>query len=229
MFRELFGGMGGSGIGGGMRMGGASLFGGADDDDPFASMMMMGGGLKGMRGAGGVKRQRSQQRARAVPADVLPAGAVVRLNGLNGGAHLNGSTGTISEYDPAKQRYVVALADGTTIAVKPTNVRQVLSDATVVGTTKAELNGKVAASATFDAESGRYQCEGLQPNGAVVALKPENVRLPADCRVNICGVTSRPSLNGQVGRVTSVHNDRYVVQLPSNEQVSLKLGAVAAC
>jgi len=238
LFRELFGGGLSGGMGGGLggAMGGGmgrssmggGLFGG--DDEAFASMMMgrgLGGGVKGMPGIGGLKRQRSCH-ARA-PVNVLPAGTVVRLSGLNGSAHLNGVSGTISEHDAARQRYVVSLPDGSSIAVKPSNVQQVLSDATVVGTSKAELNGKVAASATYDTASGRYKCEGLQPDGTVVALRPENVRLPTDCRVTIGGVTSRPALNGQVGRVASVQNDRYVVQLPSNEHVSLKLGAVAAC
>lgn len=188
--------------------------------------------MGGLKGAGcGLKRQRSHRARADARTDVLPAGVVVRLVGLSS-TSLNGSVGHVSEYDEVKQRYVVSLADGASIAVKPTNVRQVLSDARVVGTSKAELNGKVAASATFDESSGRYQCEGLQPDGRVLSLKPENLVLPAECRVVIGGVSSRPELNGRIGRIATVSNERYVVQLAGDmagESVSLRLGAVTAC
>jgi len=159
---------------------------------------------------------------------MLSPGTVVRLTGLNSD-ELNGTAATVSDYDGTRQRYVVEQADGSSIAVKPANVRQVLTDATVVGTSKTELNGKVAAAATFDAASGRYQCEGLSSIG-LVSLKPENVRLPQDCRVTVAGVSSRPALNGRVGRVSAIDKDRYVVTLSQPEEtVSLRFGAVAAC
>ena len=219
MFAQFFGGGAGGGMGG-MH----SLFG---DDDPFAGLMggrgmRMGGG--GM-GGGGHKRRR---RAAAVAADILPPGTVCRLAGLSA-ANLNGAAATVEELDANKMRYAVTLGDGQTISVKPSNLRQVISDARVVGTSKEELNGKVAASATYDSTSGRYVCEGLKADGTSISLKPENLILPPDCRVTIEGVTSRPGLNGKVGRVAGVERDRYVVQLPDNEQVKLRFGAVAAC
>lgn len=224
MFSQFFAKGGGSPFGGG-----GSPF-GAGDDDPFASLMGiggMGGGMGGFGGmGGGPKRRRPSSSASAV--DTLPAGTVVRLTGLSSGGR-NGAAATVREYDATRQRYVVELTDGESIAVKPSNVRQVLTDAKVVGTSKAELNGKVAAAATFDAASGRYQCEGLT-DGTVVSLKPENVMLPQDCRVTVAGVASRPALNGRVGRVAAVDRDRYVVQLAQpDETVSLRFGAVAAC
>ena len=150
-------------------------------------------------------------------ADILPPGTVCRLAGLSA-ANLNGAAATVEELDANKMRYAVTLVDGQTISVKPSNLRQVISDARVVGTSKEELNGKVAASATYDSTSGRYVCEGLKADGTSISLKPENLILPPECRVTIEGVTSRPGLNGKVGRVAGVERDRYVVQLPDNER-----------
>jgi len=209
MFAQFFGAMGG---GGGMRMKSGSPFG----DGDFASLM---GGL-----GGGPKRRRAN---RAPTVDTLPSGTVARLTGLHSEA-LNGKRATIGEFDEAKGRYVVHMADGSSVAVKRSNLRQVLTDATCVGTSKAELNGRVAAAATYEPTTGRYQCEGLKPDGTVVSLKPENIRLPKDCRVTVDGVASRPALNGRVGMVAGVENDRYLVRLPE-ETVSLRFGAVTAC
>merc|ERR1719231_467784 len=116
-----------------------------DADDPFASLMM-GGGLGGM--PNGSKRPRPSHAARA---DILPPGTLVRLTGLSSES-LNGKTARVLEWHPQRARYVVGLsADDSSIAIKPSNVRQLISDARVVGTSKQELNGRVAASATYDA------------------------------------------------------------------------------
>ena len=58
---------------------------------------------------------------------------------------------------------------GGTLAAKPANVRQVVAEARVVGTSQPQLNGKVAATATYDRASKRYRMEGLAGNGGVVA------------------------------------------------------------
>jgi curved DNA-binding protein CbpA len=229
LFHQLFADGGLGGLGGGMRMGGGGSPFGNDDSDPFASMMGglggLGGGMGVGLGAGGPKRRRASSRA--APADTLAPGTVVRLAGLSAEA-LNGTSATVREYDVAKARYVVELADGSSVAVKTSNVRQVVSDATVVGTSKDALNGRTAAAAVFDKESGRYICEGLKADGSALSLKPENVRLPSQCRVTVSGVASRPALNGRVGTIAAVDGERYLVRLP-DETVSLRFGAVAAC
>ena len=144
-------------------------------------------------------------------------------------ASKNGSVARVEDFDDAKQRYVVTLADGVSIAVRPQNLRQVISEATIVGTSQRDLNGKTAAAATYDHASKRYRCEGLKHDGSVLSLRPENVILPQECRVKIDGVSSRKELNGRIGKVSGVENERYIVQLSNNEAVRLKFGAVAAC
>lgn len=235
LFAQLFGGLGSKG---GMRMGGLT----DTDDDPFASLLggmhgmagMAGGpgggmgSLGGMGGMGGMAGTSKRRRASSMIAtDTLLPGTVVRLAGLSSAA-LNGSAGTVRDYDSPKERYVINLSDGSSIAVKPCNVRQVVSDAKVIGTSKEDLNGRVAATTVYDKDTGRYVCEGLTLDGTALSLKPENVMLPIECRVSIGGVTSRPSLNGRVGCITGVDRDRYLVRL-SDETVSLRFAAVAAC
>ena len=144
-------------------------------------------------------------------------------------ASYNGAAGTVQAWDEARGRYVVALADGGSLSVKPQNARQVVTEARVVGTSQHQLNGKVAAAATFDRQSKRYRCEGLASDGGTVALKPENVVLPHKTRVTIQDVVSRPQLNGRAGRIIDVEADRYVVELPGQDPLKLRFHAVAAC
>ena len=108
---------------------------------------------------------------------------------------------------------------------------QVVTEAKVTGTSKSEINGRTASSATYDRKAKRYRCEGLQPDGTVLSLKPENVVLPARTRVTIDGVASRPALNGCSGTVRAVDEaaGRYDVQMAGGEAVRVRFGAVAAC
>merc|ERR1712070_330406 len=111
---------------------------------------------------------------------------------------------------------------------RPENARQVVAEARVVGTSQSHLNGKLASAATYDRSSKRYRVEGLASDGGMVAIKPDNLQLPQKTHVTIDGVASRPALNGKQGRIIDVANDRYVVELPDREQLSLRFGAVAA-
>ena len=248
MFRAFFGGAGGSAAGRGfdddddlaellgrrgMGMGGGGMGMGGGGMPGLAEMMMggMGGGMgSGMGGRFPGRGQRlGGSRAAAggggERCDVLPAGAAVEVLELSNQPALNGRKGTIERYDDARQRYHVVV-DGATVALRPANVRQVVAEARVAGTSQPDLNGRVAAAATFDKASGRYRAEGLAPH--TVALRPEHVVLPPRTRVEVSGVSSRPTLNGQLGAIVGADAERYTVQLP-HETVRLRFGAVAAC
>ena len=110
--------------------------------------------------------------------------------------------------------------------MRPANVRQIIAEARVEGTSNAEYNGRIAASASFDTPSGRYVVEGVAERP--VAIKPENLILPPHTRVTITGVSSRPELNGKAATIMSSDGrERYTVQVgESGEQMRLKLGAV---
>jgi len=198
------------------------------DDDPF--MAFMGGGMMGGGGMGSRRtRQKSSGRG-SQRIDTLACGTTVRLCDLNQ-ERLNGRAATIKDYDEDKGRYVVCVENSSSpLAVRPKNVRQVLSGlARVVGTSQEAINGKVAVTATYDAATRRYQCEGLKEDGSVLAIKPENLLLPKECTVTIDGVQSKPGLNGRVGRIRDIENERYVVELDESEAVRLRFGCVAAC
>jgi len=199
------------------------------DDGSFGGLFGMSG-IPSMMTSAGARRnaRRNSARSKEPPCDVLPPDTSIKLTGLSNTAY-NGMHGVIRGWDESKQRYQCELQDGSNLAVRRTNLRQVVSEARVVGTTQPSMNGRVAASATFDPVSKRYRVEGLTSNGNIIALKPENIVLPQKTRVTIDGVVSRPSLNGQTGSIIDVNSDRYVVQLPHNEQLSLRFGAVAAC
>lgn len=242
IFEKLFSGHGGFGVGaddagpfgglggglGGVRFGAGGGFGGLGMSGGMSSGI--NGGMPSMFGLGGMP-QRARASSSAGHSGALPNGTHIRLQGLND-ARRNGALGTIESFDPVKQRYtVVVTADQQTVAIKPSNVVQIVSDATVVGTSQARYNGRVAAAATYDAASKRYRVEGLTPDGKTLALKPENVRLPERTQVTIDGVQSRPALNGKRGRIVDVDSaaGRYTVAT-HDEHVKLRFGTViAAC
>ena len=153
----------------------------------------------------------------------------MKLVELSSEAH-NNSVGRVERFDGAAGRYHVSVRDGAaSIAVRPDNLRQIITSARVVGLrSQPHLNGRVAASATYDPRSKRYCAEGLSENGSTLSLKPENLMLPQSTRVLIDGVQSRPSLNGRRGQIVGVDDERYVVELPGEEPVKLRYGAVIA-
>jgi len=193
---------------------------------PLGAGMGAGMGVS-MGSMGGGGRRCGGARGRV---DTLAPGTAVALTDLTSQEERNGAVGVVQSYDEHRQRYVVALQDGTSLAVRATNMRQIVTDATVVGTSKDELNGKLVSAATYDRASKRYRCQGLKGDGTVVSLRPENVVLPTATRVTIDGIQSKPHLNGRVGAVANVDLEagRYDVHL-QGEAVRLRFGAVAAC
>ena len=111
------------------------------------------------------------------------------------------------------------------VAIKTSNVQQVISEARVEGTSQEALNGKVAASAVYDLATARYVVEGLSERP--LSIRPEHLILPPGTRVSIHGVQSRAELNGQPGKIVgSDGKERYTVELAGGEQVRLKFGVV---
>jgi len=212
MFESMFGGKGHGGL--------ESLFTGMG-----GSMSDSMGGMGGMGMFAGVKRRRDS----CTPAPgTLPPGSHVKLVNLSNATY-NGSVGSIEAFDAVKERYHVSLRGReSSLAVPVANVRQIVSNALITGTSKPELNGRVAAAATFDSDCRRYKLEGLTADGSLLALKPENVCLPRNVQVIILGVQSRPALNGRKGQILDVENERYVVSVSGETLVSLRFGNVVA-
>ncbi|CAK0891866.1 unnamed protein product [Prorocentrum cordatum] len=229
LFRSLFGGAGlGGGLGG---LGGP----GGPGGDGLAGLL---GGLGGLGSAsssspspercGAAPKRR--RRGGGAPLGLLPDGTGVRLAGLSS-AGLNGARGEVVGFDDERQRYLVAVGGGGSgtgsVAVRPCNLQQLLRGAEVVGTSRADLNGRVAAEAYFDADKGRYVVAGVADEP--VALRPEHIlRLPPSTLVTIEGMQRRTDLNGAQGRVLSASGERYTVELPSGEQVRVRLGAATS-
>lgn len=217
----MHGGMGGLGGFGGLGgLGGLGGFGGFD----FADMGSIGGGKSGMNAAS------KKRQAMGADQGVLPPGKKVKLSGLSD-ASREGVVGRIEAFDAKRGRYTVLLpASGERIAVKRCNVRQIIENAVVHGTSQSHLNGCTPSAAVYDPASGRYHCEGLPTTNASLAIKRENLILPNSTRISIEGIQSRPSLNGQTGVIMQVDTDaeRYLVRLEDHEMVKLKFGAVSA-
>ena len=202
---------------------------GFGDDDFFATRVRRRGG--GARAPPGVRcGGRASASSPTDRADVLARDSVVKLVDLNSEA-LNASVGVVDGFDEAKQRYNVRLTgrENEVVAVRPANVRQIISEVRVEGTSQPTLNGRVAASAVYDAGSARYILEGLSEQP--IAVKPENLVLPPGTRVNITGLQSRPELNGRPARIIGSDGvERYTVELVDRgggvEQLKVKFGSV---
>eukprot|EP00308_Calcidiscus_leptoporus_P024896 CAMPEP_0119373258 /NCGR_PEP_ID=MMETSP1334-20130426/24405_1 /TAXON_ID=127549 /ORGANISM="Calcidiscus leptoporus, Strain RCC1130" /LENGTH=332 /DNA_ID=CAMNT_0007390971 /DNA_START=74 /DNA_END=1072 /DNA_ORIENTATION=+ len=172
--------------------------------------------------SGGGKR-----KLEAVRPDLLPRDARVQISGLSSSSEYNGSIGNVVNYDATQQRYHVCI-DGVSISVRPLNVRQVISEARVTGTSQPQLNGRMVPFAVFDEKAKRYLVEGVTESGNAVAIKPNNLVLPAQTRIRIEGLTSRPQWNGRCGQIVDVEEERYVVRLQGDMHLRLRFGAVAA-
>merc|ERR1719231_1620473 len=97
----------------------------------------MGGGAMPFGG------QRQRQQPRPKPIGTHAPGSIVMLEGLAGAPEHNGEAATVQRWDKGAGRYHVALqASGRELAVKPANLRAVVTNARVTGvTSKPELNG----------------------------------------------------------------------------------------
>jgi len=184
--------------------------------DPFADISNMHG--------------QALSRSKRVPNyNVLQPGTSTVLVNLSSNKY-NGMEACVNEWNPTTRRYLVTTAKGETIAVKHCNLQHVVKQAKVVGTSREDLNGKVAECATYDEKRGRYTVSGLTSGGACISLKPDHVVLPKSTRVKIHGIKSRPDLNGEFGRVVDVDqlSRRYTVQLPE-ENLRIRWGCAVAC
>ena len=206
----------------------------------FAAFFSGGDSFAGMFGDNDceelLRRRRPPPQRPPLRADLLPRETSVRLVGLSK-VSLNESVGSITDFDEEKKRYTVRLVDGSEVAIKPLNVRQVISGARIDLPTsrQAGFAESVSGSAVYDTPSGCYMVsdlpssEGIAHSFASVKTKPEHLILPAGTRVNAVGLTNRPELNGQVGRVVASNGERYVVEMAAtDEQVQLKRGSVVA-
>jgi len=204
---------------------GGDPFAGLDDDDDM----------------GGFLRRRSQPPQQPPPlrADLLPRETSVKLVGLSS-PELNESTGTIVGFDEERRRYMVRLRNSSTgqvadVAVKPLNVRQLISGAILDASARSKfgLEGSVSGTAVYDSIGAVYTVTDLQPptgDYKSLKVKPENLILPAGTRVNASGLNSRPELNGKPGKIVSSEgSERYVVEMAGSfEQLKLKFGNVVA-
>ncbi|KOO21578.1 hypothetical protein Ctob_001649 [Chrysochromulina tobinii] len=121
------------------------------------------------------------------------------------------------------------------VAVKPLNVRQLISGAILDASARSKfgLEGSVSGTAVYDSIGAVYTVTDLQPptgDYKSLKVKPENLILPAGTRVNASGLNSRPELNGKPGKIVSSEgSERYVVEMAGSfEQLKLKFGNVVA-
>ncbi len=255
LFGSIFGGsdpFGGAGMFGGggsmggmpggihMNMGGGGMPGGMD---PIS--MMFGGGMPGGMGGmggmpgmggmggmpggmpGGMRRPQSQPQTKRY--DTIPRGTVVSLKGLVSAPERNGDQGIIQQYNASSGRYIVLLGDEDEaeqqqMSVKPSNLLQHVHVRIHDVKSQPELNGKTGTIVTWIAAKERYNIHVPALN-KVVSLRPANVVLDKGIVGQICGLSSKPELNGKWGTIKDWvrESNKYDVQLSASQVIRIKV------
>ena len=159
----------------------------------------------------------------------LPDDTYVKIRGLVGAAQHNGSVGVIKGVDGATGRYQVSLSDGKQLALRPTNLLQMLS-VTLAGLDgdDAAHNGAAATIFDYDDEANMYGVE--LGSGDALAVAAASVVLPDRAVAWVHGLQSAPELNGGLAQVLE-HDaaaGRYVVRVDGGKQMRLRRQALKA-
>lgn len=200
--------------GGGMGGGGGVSFQQADDifkqffggQDPFSMFGFDDDGRGGMGGfGGGGPRVMFQNGGKGgmggmgMPGGMMfdMGGGMPGMGGMMGGMMGKGGGKAAPRKAPIPQH---AMAEGTYVAIR--------------GLTKAqEHNGKTGKISGWDEQKGRYEVSVERDE--TLSLRPAN--LTQRCEVEITGIESQPTLNGQPAEVINYTeaNSRYMVKLKS--------------
>lgn len=204
------------------------FFGGGTDSDPFSGLFADAAGPFGGVGSNGGFGPHSS-----------PYGGANRYNG-SGMSGMSGKSGmpghsrfTFGDSSPSAARAgYSAMGFGNDDRDRrrqsglalPTHVVQKGTDVMVFGLTKStEHNGKVGKVIGWDDIAGRYDVDGA--SFGTISLRPHNVLQL--CTLELCGIDSRPELNGRIGEVFSYDesNKRYMVRLVKpNVSVAIEHG-----
>jgi len=198
--------------------------------DPFSMMFdgMGGGGHPGMSfssSRGGGFPQQSQPQVSQQRFDAIPNGTVVSLKGLKNAPERNGDRGVIKQYVPSTGRYFVTLEDSDeNMSVKPTNLLQHIHVRIHDIQNQPELNGKTGTIIAWNENKERYNIYVMTMK-KVVCLKAANVVLDVGTVGMVCGLNSRPELNGKFGTIKEFirDNNRYDVQLSPQHVIRVKM------
>ena len=243
-FGGIFGGMGGRNGGsmdGGIpgvsfqtsTMGGGTsgMSGMGGGGDPFSMMFGGGGGMPGMSmggmpamsNMGGMPGMRPQPQ---VPSyNTIPPGTIVSLKGLVNAPERNGDQGVIQRFNLSTDRYVVNLEDSEQpMSLKAANLLQHVHVKIHDITSQPELNGQTGTILTWLSSKERYNIH-VSNLKKVVSLKPANVVLSTGTVGQICGLRSKPELNGKWGTIKDWirESNKYDVQLSAQQVVRIKV------
>jgi len=153
-------------------------------------------------------------RPRKIAAPLL-RGTQVTVNGLVNKPELNGQAGQIVDFDASTGRYVVQVASGATLKMKPQNLIQ-RTKVRVQNLKSGQYNGS-SASVVRKNPNGRYICA---IGDKMVSLKPENLKFENGTRVRVEGLTGASQWNSHWGEISQYLSgkDRYRVRLLSRHE-----------
>lgn len=221
---DIMGGMfGGGGMGGGMGGGGGG--GGRNSFGP-AFMRHMRSNKKRSRGGYpmdndfGGKRHFGEGSTRGRPRKIaapLMRGTQVTVSGLVKKPELNGQAGQIVDFDASTGRYVVRVANGSTLKMKQGNLIQ-RSKVKIQKLNSGQYNGS-SASVVGRNPNGRYIC-AIDGSDKMISLKPENLKFDNGTRVRVEGLTGASQWNSHWGEICQYLSgkDRYRVRLLSRNE-----------
>merc|ERR1719174_1209938 len=124
--------------------------------------------------------------------DLAPGQRVVFV-GLAGRADLNGTAGTLTKWDAASGRWLVARGKIETVNVKPANLLRAAEGSDLLRVAEAPTAGKRAVSAVENPATARKEAK------TVVSRHVSGSGLTVGQRVNFLGLVGRAELNGKQG------------------------------
>ena len=145
------------------------------------------------------------------------------ISGLKSTLVHNGKGATVVKYDAAAERYTVETLTGHILALKPTNLTQVVGVRVWGLSGKPELNGATGKITQWNPHKARYEVQ-VPTLDKILSLKPGTVQLPVSTVVRIEGLCNAAHYNGSWGKILDVDmvERRYQLQLDHATQLKVK-------
>jgi hypothetical protein len=157
------------------------------------------------------------------PFDIILPHTRVKIRGLVSAVQHNDEMGTVVDFDRGRGRYTVQLKDGNTLALKPQNILQIVTNCTIVGIqSEASLNGQKGTIFHWDESKQRYSIR--LESRRTLAVRPSNVVLPQGTRVCVGGAEH----NGKWGCIQDIDqgSGRCVVQIGPRQSIKTEFADV---
>ncbi len=160
------------------------------------------------------------------PFNKIDSNKKVLIFGLLNNTQLNNTTGTIKSFNRIKNRYNVKTENSKLVALKPENVKEILTFKVVKLESQKNLNGQMGQIIGLDHTNNRYR---VIVNNNMISLKQDNIIISDNHCVRLQGIISQPDLNNKVVKIKSYDTNlnKYVVQISESKLIKVKIDNIS--